>query len=307
MVNNTDITVVENATNTTITVEDTGETIVVNAVEETVSVTSIGLGDASDHVHNADEIPFDDSITELNAETVQKAIEVLDATVDLGIFEYSALADVVAEPNNIWDAVDAMDWSNHEYANGTALNIQKNHVVTFGNGSSIAYRWQGTKPRLVGIGQSPTTENDYQPIGTSDHEILVNRDSVDSHPTIAITGLDAKQASQDTATALVQTNLDTHEADVLNPHAVTYTQVGADPVGTINYVHPLDGVDPTVLTGATVFSDHTVNTAGHITGSATRDLVPADIGAEPVGALRNVREDTSPQLGGTLETRGNHI
>lgn len=46
-----------------------------------------------------------------------------------------------------------------------------------------------------------------------------------------------------------------------------------------NYVHPSDGVDPgAALTGATVFSDINVNAAGHVTGSATRNLTLADLG-----------------------------
>jgi hypothetical protein len=50
--------------------------------------------------------------------------------------------------------------------------------------------------------------------------------------------------------------------------------------GANNYTHPNDGVDPgAALTGAVVFSDITVNAAGHVTGSATRSLTAADIGA----------------------------
>lgn len=46
-----------------------------------------------------------------------------------------------------------------------------------------------------------------------------------------------------------------------------------------NYSHPADGVDPgAALTGAYVFSDITVNTAGHVTGSATRQLTLANLG-----------------------------
>ena len=46
-----------------------------------------------------------------------------------------------------------------------------------------------------------------------------------------------------------------------------------------NYVHPSDGVDPgAALTGASVFSDITVNAAGHVTGSATRALTLATLG-----------------------------
>jgi hypothetical protein len=47
------------------------------------------------------------------------------------------------------------------------------------------------------------------------------------------------------------------------------------------YTHPSDGVDPVgaPYTGATVFSDINVNAAGHVTGTATRDLTYTDVGA----------------------------
>ena len=46
-----------------------------------------------------------------------------------------------------------------------------------------------------------------------------------------------------------------------------------------NYTHPSDGADPgAALTGATVFSDITVNTAGHVTGSSTRNLTLGNLG-----------------------------
>ena len=45
------------------------------------------------------------------------------------------------------------------------------------------------------------------------------------------------------------------------------------------YSHPTEGIDPgAALTGANVFSDITVNAAGHVTGSATRALTLANLG-----------------------------
>jgi hypothetical protein len=47
-----------------------------------------------------------------------------------------------------------------------------------------------------------------------------------------------------------------------------------------NYVHPNEGVDlGAALAGATVISDVNVNAKGHVTGFATRELTPSDIGA----------------------------
>jgi hypothetical protein len=48
-----------------------------------------------------------------------------------------------------------------------------------------------------------------------------------------------------------------------------------------NYVHPSDGGGsiPIALGGANVISSITVNTAGHVTATATRTLTPDNIGA----------------------------
>jgi len=49
------------------------------------------------------------------------------------------------------------------------------------------------------------------------------------------------------------------------------------------YTHPSDGGGNIgAQTGATVISQLTVNTAGHVTGTATRELTPANIGALPL-------------------------
>ena len=77
-----------------------------------------------------------------------------------------------------------------------------------------------------------------------------------------------------TITTFAQSFLDDIDA------ATVRTTLGVDVAGTINYTHPSDGVDPgAALTGANVFSDITVNTAGHVTGSATRALTAGDISA----------------------------
>jgi hypothetical protein len=49
-----------------------------------------------------------------------------------------------------------------------------------------------------------------------------------------------------------------------------------------NYTHPSDGGGSrTALSGATVINGITVNTAGHVTATTTRNMTTSDIGAEP--------------------------
>jgi hypothetical protein len=71
-----------------------------------------------------------------------------------------------------------------------------------------------------------------------------------------------------------------------------HTKLNAVAASANNYTHPSDGVDPGVaLAGATIFSDFEVNTAGHVTGSTTRELTPTDIG---LGSVDNTTDANKP-------------
>lgn len=73
-----------------------------------------------------------------------------------------------------------------------------------------------------------------------------------------------------------------------SPSAVR-TWLGVDSSGTINYVHPNDGGgNQATLTGALVYDDITINTLGHVTGTSTRSLTAADIGAVADGGQVNI-------------------
>lgn len=68
-----------------------------------------------------------------------------------------------------------------------------------------------------------------------------------------------------------------------------------------NYTHPSDGGgNQTTLTGATVYSDITINTAGHVTATTTRDLTPANIGAEPAFTKNTAFNDNYGTAAGTV-------
>ena len=84
------------------------------------------------------------------------------------------------------------------------------------------------------------------------------------------TGSDAIPAATQTVTGLLS--------------AADKTKLDGVATSANNYVHPDDGSGGgtlTALTGASVLSTITVNTKGHVTGTATRSLTTGDIGAEP--------------------------
>lgn len=66
------------------------------------------------------------------------------------------------------------------------------------------------------------------------------------------------------------------------------------------YVHPSDGGGsiPTALTGANVVSAITVNSLGHVTGTATRALTPGNIGAATSGHTHSTYDRASSALTG---------
>lgn len=129
--------------------------------------------------------------------------------------------------------LNATDFTGHPYASPTiptALFIESNHIVTFGH-NAIAYLWTGPTNVTVGIGGSYTAiSTDLTPIGTADHTILVNRSNADQHPTAAITGLDAKQASQDSNISANTGLINTHKATNNQDHQITHDMlVGQSP------------------------------------------------------------------------------
>ena len=120
---------------------------------------------------------------------------------------------------------NATDFTGQSPVIGQAADLKVSSINTFAH-KAVAYNWIGPTGVTVGIGGSYiATAGDFVGVGTADHNILVNRNQPDQHQTADITGLDADQIAQDTATALVQTNLDTHEADVSNPHNTLHSQL----------------------------------------------------------------------------------
>ena len=122
--------------------------------------------------------------------------------------------------------LNATNFTGHPYAEGTALRIQANAVVTFGH-KAIAYLWTGPSDVTVGIGGSHTAvATDLTPIGTADHALLVNREAANAHPQSAVTSLVTDQQTQDNRL----TSLEQHPPLQTNPHQVTHDQlVGISP------------------------------------------------------------------------------
>ena len=136
------------------------------------------------------------------------------------VLTYGAL---IAGTGDVWTDVNATDFTGHPYAIGTALEIKTNAIVTFGH-NLISYLWQGPRGVTVGVGGTRVSvSDDYSPLGTADHSLLNNREIADAHPTAAVTGLDAKQASQDSAISANTGLINTHTARTDNPHSTTHT------------------------------------------------------------------------------------
>ena len=188
---------------------------------------------------------------------------------------------------------------------------------------AVAYIWTGTQPVTLGATSGYTSIlSEFTVVGNSDHALLVNREVADQHPISSITGLVTDQATQDT-------NLTTHINDVANPHAVTAAQTGA-----AESIHTHTESDITDLKSYLTEADHdflaadnphsvTATQTGAYTIAETDveiDVVgdaltahmgdvanPHGVTAAQLNALQNIIEDTTPQLGGSLQTKGNNI
>lgn len=152
---------------------------------------------------------------------------------DFAVYEWTALS---TNAGNISQSVNAMDWTGHLHADGTALYIRNEDVVSFGHETDAIYRWVGPKEVQLGVGGDYiSTEDDYQITGTVDHRVLTERDALDSHPIGAITGLITEQARQDQ-------DLTDHE-NAYNPHQ------------KVNWIYPY-------VLGDTYHEDDMVNDGG---------------------------------------------
>lgn len=199
----------------------------------------------------------------------------------IGGAEVVTYGAVIPGTGNVWDDVNAYDFTGHPYASGSCLAILPNAIVTFGH-NGISYLYEGPRDVCIGLGGDyATVQDDYAPLGTGDHSILINRDAADAHPMSAVTGLMADQTRQDedltahksaapahTMTqieglnadqARQDTNHSNHLADLNNPHQVRHDQlpdVDPDPTNP----HPqYDRAHVGLLMGGTV-NNFTLNT-----------------------------------------------
>ena len=121
---------------------------------------------------------------------------------------FSAVPTFNAGNGTIEGDTNATDWTGHDRANGTRLEITVTDSVIFSHGG-VVYQYIGKKPVLLGVGGDYTTVNsDFVPIGTGDHDILNNRSLPDAHPISAITNLQSELNDK-----ADQTSLDAHTGD----------------------------------------------------------------------------------------------
>lgn len=102
-------------------------------------------------------------------------------------------------------------------------------------------------------------------------------DTIYSHPTFTAINPTLSGAN---VLASVTTNTEGHVTGATT-RVLTLSDLGyTGDANANNYVHPNEGVDlGAALTGATVISDVNVNAKGHVTGFATRQITPGDLGA----------------------------
>ena len=154
----------------------------------------------------------------------------------------------------------------------------------------------------VGIGGSYiAVAGDFAAIGTADHSLLVNRNLPDQHETADITGLDADQAAQDAATALVQTNLDDYETDNDAAQAVQDSRLGtletrADETDTEQGIQ-----DGDIQTNADNFANHLVASDPH-PQYALEAAVLANFVAAGYVSVGNDAPEAFPDITSTFQT-----
>lgn len=125
---------------------------------------------------------------------VQNAIEYNSNLLAAGITQFSAIITDDAGLGNEWTDLNATDFTGHPHADAaipTALSIQTTDLVNFYH-KGVAYAWVGAKPVTVGVGGNYTANGpniDLVPTGVGNHPDLLDRDTLDSHPSSAITDL----------------------------------------------------------------------------------------------------------------------
>lgn len=177
-------------------ISDLIHTPVINLLSNssTVDALSANMGRTLDinksnigHNHTAKEVNYDNANSGLVATDVKDAIDELVSSG--GIIEYSGIATHVGS-NTIEQDINAMDWTGHAHTSGTTLYIENSHIVTFGNGLGVSYRWLGPKGVKVGLGGDyVVTSVDLEVIAVGEHNTLAGRNVSGAHPISSISGL----------------------------------------------------------------------------------------------------------------------
>jgi len=233
---------------------------------------------------NADSDAIDNASTVAGA-TVTAALDANKTVADQGV---SDAGDVAADL-----ATHEADLANPHVVTKTQIGLSNvpNTDFTTPVADNTTHRGLVTgNPHNVVVGDLT--------IGTDD---VVNKSSVAGITTSdALETLEAKDGTQDIAIGLN----DTHRAVVAgNPHIVTKAEVGLSNVPNTDFTTPV--ADNTTHSSSDG-SDHSlVNTnSAHVADITTN---PHSVTAAQTGALENVVEDLTPQLGGNLDTNGKEI
>ncbi|RKZ84301.1 MAG: hypothetical protein DRQ39_08505, partial [Gammaproteobacteria bacterium] len=150
--------------------------------------TTAGTVAEGNHVHAADAVTYVDTHS-IGATETQTAIDTLAVISGAGIISISATITVGAGNSTVNGDLDATDFTGHDSAVGTALQLEPNYIVTFVYGAEL-YRWTGPNDALVGLGGTyAALTGDLFSLGSSDHNALTNRNIADQHSIAAVTGL----------------------------------------------------------------------------------------------------------------------
>ena len=183
--------------------------------------------------------------------------------ITAGLVDVTQHITGVVPDANLPDYADVLEYADFASFPGTGISGK----IYIALDTRVLYRWNGTAYEELsessvswgGITGTLSDQADLQAALDSKQDTL----TFDAVPTDASTNPVESNGVYDAVQA-VQSNLDTHEADLTNPHQVTAAQAGADPAGSAAAVQ--DNLDTHISAGT--------HQAGNITLADMEEYFP---------------------------------